>query len=157
MIKDYFLKVGTWVKTEAALPGALSLKKAVRHILGLLKVEHYDPCCDSSRLTRPVRFNTDTDQLEYYTGIVWVSVPGGVLPSTLSETYFIGGEGQPVAGNTIVDASLIGAAIIAVFVDGPNTVTYIFDSVTGTLDFTEMGGLVDGQIVTVIYNPAPEE
>lgn len=70
---------GTWQKVKENVKGALDIRKAVRDVLSAINVPFVDSCCSNGTVSNPVRFDADSEQLQYFNGTDWVQVPTSAL------------------------------------------------------------------------------
>ncbi len=68
--------------------GFFGFRKMFWDYLNKLNVPFYDPCCeDAPTATYPVRYNADTETVQYYNGTEWTDIPfDAVNPTTTTTT-----------------------------------------------------------------------
>jgi hypothetical protein len=98
-------------------------------------------------------------------GIMWIDetaqsfadkigqASSGTASTTRSITVTIGDPGMPVAGMVIIVPELVNAAaVLDVELDSTVAQNIPFTASTGALDFTGIGGVGNGSVLTVLYN-----
>ena len=53
---------------------SFDLTRWLKKLLTYLNVQFYDKCCDSNSDYRPVRYNTNTNLVEYFDGTDWTEI-----------------------------------------------------------------------------------
>jgi len=92
---DYKIPIGLFKKTTKFIKGHVSARMWIREILKWLHVPLYDCSCTTENdFGQPVRFNSDEDQLERFTGTEWEEISPSFLGGPgVDETIVISGVG----------------------------------------------------------------